>query len=108
MPPLVLRYSAHAEYQLFNRNITKQSAEHTIRHQAAVTLEFEQRSGRVRSEDSIDLAGVETEHGKSALQVADVVTALLRCRVKERALAQRPTRLDQRHPGLIVAFPVRP
>lgn len=32
MPPLVFRYSAHAEYQLFNRNITKQSAEHTIRH----------------------------------------------------------------------------
>ncbi len=26
----VFRYTHHAEYQLFNRNITKQSAEYTI------------------------------------------------------------------------------
>ncbi|OLV20229.1 DUF4258 domain-containing protein [Deinococcus marmoris] len=41
MTPPVFKYTAHAEYQLFNRNITKQAVERTLTQPEMIKLDGE-------------------------------------------------------------------
>src|SRR5579872_5052956 len=67
---------------------------------AGVALQVGQGPGRVRPEDPVDLAGVESESAQPALQVSDVVAPDHGLALIQTAIAEPVAGFDDRRPGL--------
>ncbi len=68
-----------------------------------VPLELDQGARRVVAEDAVFAPGVEAEPVQSALQLGDVVASEHRTGPVEESVAEAPTALDHRGPGLRAA-----
>ena len=75
---------------------------------SGIALELAQRGRGQVPEDPVDPAGVESEGTEALLQLGNVVAPDHRGSPVEEAVAQAPTCLDQRRPGLWTADAVDP
>jgi hypothetical protein len=91
---LVCRHCDEAEF------IVDDPARYSIFCQFTIVLEIEETAKRVRSEDTVDLAGVETEGVEKCLEICNIIPTHHGNTPIEEAVTELIARIDERPPGL--------